>query len=175
MVQLSPCVRSKLPGCTASSLRASSRLARQWRKLYRATKLTDQQLVSSPAYFSPPRSKNRLGTRLTRSLVAKFPQHSVVACSTQISCCRERTLRTRLRTGVCEPLMPDVVASRAQSQLRELSGPTFGFNTQGFSMVGDYTENLEKPQNCQKGVGTCSGQYGRCKSTITCILKPHPS
>ena len=43
--------------------------------------------------------------------------------------------------------MPDVVASKAQSQLCELSGPTFGFNTQEFSMVGCYTENLEKPQN----------------------------
>ena len=95
----------------------------------------------------------------------------------------KRTLRTRLwRMGVCEPLMPDVVASKAQSQLRELSVPTFGFTTQGFSMVGGYTGNLEKPQNCQNwrvgawsSMGTCSGQYGRCKSTITCILKPHPS
>ena len=45
----------------------------------------------------------------TRSLVAKFPQHSVVACSTQISCCRGRMLQKRPWTGVCEPLMPDVV------------------------------------------------------------------
>ena len=49
MVQLSPCkgplrMRSKLPGCTASLLCALSRPARQWRKLYRATKLTDLQL-----------------------------------------------------------------------------------------------------------------------------------
>jgi len=51
----------------------------------------------------------------TCSLVAKFPQRLVVACSTQISCCRGRTLQTRPRTGVCEPLMPDVVS---------LSGPT---------------------------------------------------
>ena len=50
----------------------------------------------------------------TRSLIAKFPQHSVVACSTQISCCRERTLQTRPWTSVCEPLMPDVVASKVQ-------------------------------------------------------------
>ena len=53
------------------------------------------------------------------------------------------------RTGVCEPLMPDVVASKAQSQLCELSGSTFEFNTQEFSMVGGYTEKLEKPQHCQ--------------------------
>ena len=33
-----------------------------------------------------------------------------------------------------------------------------------FSMVGGYTENLEKPQNCQNwGVGACSGQYGTSK------------
>ena len=38
---------------------------------------------------------------------------------------------------------------------------TFGFNTQEFSMVGGYTENLEKQQNYQNwGVGACSGQYG---------------
>ena len=48
----------------------------------------------------------------TRSLVAKFPQRSVVACSTRISCWSGRTLRTRPRTGVCEPLMPDVVAPK---------------------------------------------------------------
>ena len=59
----------------------------------------------------------------TRSLVAKFPQHPVVACSTQISCCKEKTLWMRPKMGVCEPLMPDVVASNVQSQLCELSGP----------------------------------------------------
>ena len=53
MVQLSPCkgpprMRSKLPGCTASSLRASSRPAWQWRKLYHAAKLTD----SLPSFCS---------------------------------------------------------------------------------------------------------------------------
>ena len=37
----------------------------------------------------------------TCSLVAKFLQHSVVACSTRISCCRGRTLQTRPRMGVC--------------------------------------------------------------------------
>ena len=68
---------------------------------------------------------------------------------------------------MCEPLMPDDVASKAQSQLCELSGSTYGFNTQEFRMVGGYMENLEKPQNCQNwgvgaclGMGACSGQYG---------------
>ena len=34
-------------------------------------------------------------------------------------------------------------------------------------MVGSYTENPEKPQNCQNwGVGTCPGQNG--KTVVTC-------
>ena len=44
---------------------------------------------------------------------------------------------------------------------------TFGFTTWEFSVVGSYTENPEKPQNCQNwgvgactGMGACSGQYG---------------
>ena len=99
----------------------------------------------------------------TRSLITNFLQRSVVTCSTQISCCRERTLWTRPRTGVCEPLMPDIVAYKVQSQLCELRGSTYEFNTQKFSMVGGYTENLEKPQNCQNwGVGTCSEQHQTC-------------
>ena len=57
-----------------------------------------------------------LQSRPTRSHVAKFPQRSVVTCSTRISCCRGRTLQTRPRTGMCKPLMPDVVL---------LSGPTY--------------------------------------------------
>ena len=36
-----------------------------------------------------------LQSKPTRSLVAKFPQHSVVTCSARTSCCRGRTLRTR--------------------------------------------------------------------------------
>ena len=45
----------------------------------------------------------------TRSLIAKFLQHSVVTCSTRILCCKGRRLRMRPRAGVCEPLTPDVV------------------------------------------------------------------
>ena len=67
---------------------------------------------------------------LTRSLIAKFPQHSVVACSMQISCCWGRMLQMRPQTDVCEPLMPDVVS---------LSGPTFGFTMREFGMLGGYT------------------------------------
>ena len=75
-------------------VRASSRPARQWRKLYRATKWT------------------------THSLVAKFPQCSVVAGSTRISRCRGRTLQTRPRTGVCKPLMHDVMAPKVHQNNR---------------------------------------------------------
>ena len=48
----------------------------------------------------------------THSLSAKFPHRLVVTCSKQTSCCR-RTLRAWPWKGVCEPLMPDVVAPKA--------------------------------------------------------------
>ena len=54
----------------------------------------------------------KLQSRPTRSLVAKFSQRPVVTCNTRISCCRVRTLRTKPRMGVCEALMPDVVAPK---------------------------------------------------------------
>ena len=90
-----------------------------------------------------------LQSRPTCSLI-RFPQHSVITCSTRILCCRGRTLRTRPRTGVCEPLMPDVMGPKVhqRSQVCELSGPTFGFTMWEFSMVDGYTENPEKPQIC---------------------------
>ena len=53
-----------------------------------------------------------LQNRSTHSLISKFPQHSVIACSTRISCYKGRTLQTRPSTGMCEPLMPDVVCNR---------------------------------------------------------------
>ena len=47
----------------------------------------------------------------------------------------------------------DVVVAKVHqnnpSYVCELSGPTFGFTMQEFSMVGGYTENPEEPQNCQ--------------------------
>ena len=42
---------------------------------------------------------------------------------------------------------------------------TFGFTTREFSMVGGYTENLEKPQNCQNRGWALAG-YGRLLGTI---------
>ena len=111
--------------------------------------------------------------RKADGLVASLPNSTAFSRCLQYTnfCCRERTLRTRPWMGVCEPLMPDVVASKAQLQLCKLSGPTFGFTTQEFSMVGGYTENLEKPQNCQNwGVDACSGQYGSCNKISTFVL-----
>ena len=58
----------------------------------------------------------------TRSLVAKFPQHSVVACSARISCCKGEMLQTKPWTGVCKP---DVVAPKAhQSYVSPVSLPS---------------------------------------------------
>ena len=41
-------------------------------------------------------------------------------------------------------------------------------------MVGGYTENLEKPQNCQNwGVAACQGQYGTVPIMYTlCMFCP---
>ena len=98
-------------------------------------------------------------------LVDKFPQHLVAFSRrwqyARISRCRARTLRTRSRTGVCEPLMPDVVAPKAHQNNRSYVSSGDLPSTQEFSMVGGYTGNPEKPQNCRNwGVGACPGQYG---------------
>ena len=69
----------------------------------------------------------------------------------------KNALQTSPRTGVCEPLMPDVVS---------LSGPTFGFITREFSMVGGYTENLTK---LGVGWGGLAG-YGRLLGTIRYVV-----
>ena len=67
-----------------------------------------------------------LQSGLTRSLDAKFPQRSVIACNTQISCCRGRMLRIRSRTGVCEPwICHSAQSASEQSQLCALSGLTY--------------------------------------------------
>ena len=106
-------------------------------------------------------------------LVAKFLQSSVVACSTQILCCRERMLQTRLRTGVCDAWCCGVQSAPEESQLCELSEPTFRFTTQEFSIVGVYTKNLKETTKLSKlgvgtcsGMGTCSGQYSMWQSQV---------
>ena len=68
-----------------------------------------------------------LESRPTRSLVAKLPQRSSLVVRKLRAAGEE--LRTRLRTGVCETLMPDVVAPEAyqndRNYVRKVSGPTF--------------------------------------------------
>ena len=65
--------------------------------------------------------------------------------------------------------MPDVRAAKVhqnnRSYICEVSGPTFGFTMQEFSMVGNHTENPEKLSKL--GVSACLRQYG-----IT-IHEPH--
>ena len=108
-----------------------------------------------------------LQSGLTYSLVAKFPQHSVVACSTQISCCRRRTLRTR--QWVCVNLWclmlwhPKCIRTIAAVWAQGIYLQIHYAN-----MVGSYT-NPKKPQKCQNwgmgacmGMGTFPGQYGIC-------------
>ena len=70
-----------------------------------------------------------------------------------------------------QPLTPNVMAPKVHQNDRSYVSSVdlpYGFTTQEFSMVGGYTENLEKPQNCQNwGVGTCvcmgtcPGQYSK--------------
>ena len=81
MVQLTPCkgpprMRSKLPGCTELSLRASLRPARCGESCI--------VLQSWP----------------TRSLVAKFPQRSVIPCSKQIFVLQDKNTANEA-TDVC--------------------------------------------------------------------------
>ena len=64
--------------------------------------------------FVEPSPTVMLQSGPTHSLVAKFPQHPVITCSMQILSCKGRTLQTRPRTDVWEPLMPDVVVPKAQ-------------------------------------------------------------
>ena len=101
----------------------------------------------------------------TRSLVAKVLQRSVVACSTRISCCKGGTLRTRLRTDVCEP---DVVAPKTHQN-------NHGYVSSADLPVDSLRKNLAwwavtrrtlKNHNTVKiggwGMSACSGQYGNC-------------
>ena len=58
----------------------------------------------------------------THSLIAKFPQHSVVACSTQISYCRATSECVRTFDAWCCAAQ----SASEKLQLCELSGSTFG-------------------------------------------------
>ena len=59
-------------------------------------------------------------------------------------------LQMKAWTGVCEPLILDVIAPEVyQNNRNNLLELNFWFTMQEFSMVGGYTEDLIKPQNCQ--------------------------
>ena len=82
-----------------------------------------------------------------------------------VLCCRWRMWQIRQQTGVCEPLMPDVVAPEAHqydcSYVREFSGPTFNSLHKNLAwwLV---TQRTSKKQNCQNWVvGTCT-EMGAC-------------
>ena len=105
----------------------------------------------------------------TRSLVAKFPQHSVVACSMRISCCRGRMLQTRPWTGVCEPLMPDVVSPKVhQNNCSYVSSADLPSDSlcENLAWWVVTRRTLKTIKLSKFGVGTCtgmdacSGQYG---------------
>jgi len=73
--------------------------------------------------------------------------------------------------GVCETLMPDVVSSNVHQNncnlLCELSGPTFGFTTREFSMVGGYMHGdpWKTTKLLKLGGGRLHG-YGRLLGTM---------
>ena len=149
MVQLSlrkgsPWMRSQLPVCTKSTCIVASSVLRRGQPDSRESYI---MLQSGP----------------TRSLVANFPHRLVVACKF----CAAGKNAVNEATDRCVRRCRGAQRASEQSQLCELSGPTFGFTMQNFSMVGGYTENLEKPQSCQNwgggrlhGCGRLSGQYG---------------
>ena len=144
MVQISPCkgppwMWSKLPGCTVSSLRASSRPAWQWRSCI--------VLQSWP----------------TRSLVAKFPQHSVVTCSTQILCSAGKERCERGHGWVCTNLwcLMSWHPKRNSSYVSSADLPSDSIH-KNLAWWAVTRRTSTKPQNCQNwGVGACLGQYGR--------------
>ena len=61
-----------------------------------------------PCFVEASPTVEKASKRTDSCLVAKFLKHSVIACSTQISYCRGRTLRTEKNA-----LMPDIVAPKA--------------------------------------------------------------
>ena len=113
----------------------------------------------------------------TCSLVAKFSQRSVIACSMQISCHRGRTLRTRLQTDVCEPLMPDVVASKVHQNNRsyvssaDLPSDSLCKNLAWWVV----TQRTLKNHKTVKigGVGTCP-DMGACPGVVSSGGAPTP-
>ena len=64
-----------------------------------------------------------------------------------------------------------------QLQLCDLSGPTFGFTTQNFSMVGGYTENLENHKTVKIGGWTLARVWVLARDNTVRIysLVPRPA
>ena len=120
--------------------RALSRPARQWRKLYRARKRTD--------LYEP---RCQVSAAFSRRL-----QYANL-------CRRGRTLPMYANLW---RLMLGAQSASERSLLCDLSGVTFGFTAQGFSMVGGYTENLKTVKiGGGEGVGAWPGQYGMLVSS----------
>ena len=100
---------------------------------------------SAGYYSEPDKSQQMDAYELICSLVAKLPQHSLLAvrefCAA-IRCCKRRMLRTRQWTGVCKTLMPDVMAPEAhqndQSYVCELTVDLLLIH---YGMVGGYLED----------------------------------
>jgi len=91
---------------------------------------------------------------LVASLLSKFPQRQSSPVVREFHAANEER---------CEPGHGQVCAnlmSWCPKRIRAMWAQRT-FHYARISMVGGYTENPEKPQNCQKwGVGACSGQYG---------------
>ena len=108
-----------------------------------------------------------LQSGLTRSLLAKFPhiQSSLAVDYTNFVLQGKNTMNKAMDTGVWtfDAWCCGAQSASEQSQLCELSGPTFRFTMQEFSMVGGYMENPEK--RSKLGGGRLSG-YGRLPRTI---------
>ena len=151
-----PCARVH-PRCEVSCqgvlhrrfVRAFSRPARQWRKLCHATKLTDSQ----------PRCQ----------VFAVFSRHLQYTFF---------MLRTRPRTGMCEHLMPDVMASKVHQNNRSYVSSQRTYLRIHYVIIQHGGRLHGEPQKTTKlsklgvgacsGMGTCSGQYGRSTSGIRC-------
>ena len=124
----------------------------QWRKLYHVTEWTN----------SWPRCQVSAAFSRRLQYTNFVLQRKNAANETTDKCVRTFDARCR-----------DTQSASDQLQLCELSGPTSRFTVQEFSMVGDYIEDLEKPQNCQNwGVGSLAHT---CNNGFLCPTTHHRS
>ena len=116
-------------------------------------------------------SCNVLQSGLTRSLVAKFLLHSVVASSTWILCCRGRMLRTKPQTGMYKP---DVTAPKAcQNNCSYVIYMYLRITMHGGRHWAVTQRTLKNQKAVKIGVWVlaCPGQYGIQESIISFIGK----